>query len=237
MTISDIDSKNPFYNLTDSDIPLCKEIELPLKHSKVRKLVLLERNGYRGVLKDYRNCGFFYSFFLGPFLVNREIRVCNSLKDIPGIPKICTRIDRSAFISEYFDGKPANRVHSSEISEHFFMDLSKLVQKIHDHGWVHGDLKAASNIIVLPGNKAAIVDFQTAFSRNGSFRFVRQFLFNQFVLFDRLGILKLKKKLRPDLLTQEEKDMLSRKTFLMRISQTYRWLIRKLIKRYRLSDF
>lgn len=231
MAITKTVPDNPFYHLTTHDIPLCRQIALPLKNSKVRKLVLLERDGYRGVLKDYRNRGLLYSLFIGPFLVNREIRVCNSLHSIPGIPKIYTRIDRAAFIAEYFDGTPSNRMNPSEISDLFFENLSALIDTIHKHGWVHGDLKISSNIMVMPGDKACIVDFETAFSRNGSFQYVRQFFFNQFVLFDRLGVIKLKKKLRPDLLTEKEKQLLSRKTFLMRIARTYRWFVRKLVKR------
>ncbi|UCE78417.1 MAG: hypothetical protein JSV13_07850 [Nitrospiraceae bacterium] len=230
-TDADIDTDNPFTHVPASNILLFKQIGLPLKHSKVGNLVLLERDGYRGVLKDYRNYGFFYSLFIGPFLVNREIRICNSLKNISGIPKIYSRIDRAAFIAEYLDGVPANRMSPSRISETFFKNLSALVDDIHEQGWVHGDLKISSNILVMPNDKAGIVDFQTAFSRNGSFKHIRNFFFNQFVLFDRLGILKLKNKLRPDLLTEEEKHMLSRKTFLMRIARTYRWFVRKLVKR------
>ncbi len=72
----------------------------------------------------------------------------------------------------------------------FFQRLEAVVNGIHQRGVVHCDIKNRSNIVVTEKLEPFIVDFASAFTRDGRFGPVRRFLFERFRVDDQRAVVK-----------------------------------------------
>jgi RIO-like serine/threonine protein kinase len=159
------------------------------------------------MVKDVRGKNFFLRWTLGLWLIQKEWKIYSRLVGIKGIPQPIERVDRFAFAMEYISGRPILR--GEFLPPSFFHELERVLADIHERGIVHMDLRHKGNILVSEKGEPYLVDFNSsfAFKEKG---FLRRYLFPLLRRVDDGGLLKLKKRIAPALLTSEELAFLKR---------------------------
>ena len=167
----------------------------------------IEVAGRSLMVKDVRRGNFFLRWTLGLWLIHKEWKIYSRLVGIKGVPQPIERIDRFAFTMEYVPGKPILRGES--LSPSFFHELERILGDVHERGVVHMDLRHKGNILVSEKGDPYLIDFNSsfAFKEKG---FLRRYLFPLLRRVDDGGLLKLKKRIAPALLTSKEIAFLKR---------------------------
>jgi serine/threonine protein kinase len=198
-------------------------------------LLLVRLNGKLGVVKDYSKRPWLYRIAVGMVSTWREKVVYQKLQGLPGVPRLFGKLDRYALVVEYIPGKDASQVKPGLVGPEFFNKLQKIVDRIHERGIVLCDLRHTANIIVSDQGEPYLVDFCTAFERGSQLNIFKKWLYQLFHQDDLLGIIKLKKHLAPDLLSDEERWRLERGIFLqgpaIRLRNFSRRWLKKLVQR------
>ncbi len=182
-------------------------------------------------VKDYHLRRFLFKLLFGRWLIAREFKMYKKLQGIKGIPNVYNLLDKDAFILEYVEGYDCSNFTKGSLPEEFFTHLRNLIDKIHAYGVVHCDLKKRTNIIVTDGYQPYLIDFAASFTKGRRFNFIQNWFYKQFYQDDLNAIAKLKKKLSPHLLTQEEEDNLHKRLFLERGVRFIRKHVRNWIKK------
>lgn len=159
-------------------------------------------DGRRRVVKDCSALPWF-SRGLARFLMGRERRLMRKLEGIDGFPVVRERIDRNAFSMDVLEGavlSPDNfRLAPRRIAD----DLLRLVEKMHERGVYHLDLRQRQNILLGKGLEVLILDFGAGWAPNS----VARKLFGQLLgEIDRSAALKYLARFSPDDLTVEEAE-------------------------------
>ncbi len=167
----------------------------------------VEVEGRSLMVKDVWGKHFFLRWTLGLWLIGKEWKIYSRLAGIQGIPRPVERIDRSAFAMEFVPGKPIQR--REPVPPSFFRELERVLREVHERGVVHMDLRHKGNILVSEKGDPYLIDFNSsfAFKEKG---FFRRYLFPLLRHVDEGGLLKLKKRIAPALLTPEETAFLKR---------------------------
>ena len=159
------------------------------------------------MVKDVRRRNFFLRWTLGLWLIHKEWKIYSRLKGLKGIPQPVERIDRFAFAMEYIPGVPIER--GKIIPPSFFSNLDQVLKAIHSRGVVHMDLRHKGNILVSDNGEPFLIDFNSSFSFKEK-GFFRRLFFPILRWVDHGGLLKLKERVAPELMTHEEIDSLKR---------------------------
>ncbi len=155
-------------------------------------LLLLEDGGRRAVVKDYRHSGWLMRNLAGPWLIGREEKIYRMLQGAEGVPRLLARLDRHALAVEYIPGRSCADFPDGSLPVEFFTRLREVVEGMHARGVVHCDLKNRGNIVVGEDGRPYIVDFASAFSREGRWFPLRRFLFERFRRDDLRAVAKAK---------------------------------------------
>jgi serine/threonine protein kinase len=115
---------------------------------------------------------------------------------------------------EFIPGKPIRRGEILQPS--FYSQLEQVLGEIHQRGVVHLDLRHKGNILISDKGEPFLIDFNSSFSfkKKG---FLRRFLFPILRWVDYGGLLKLKQRASPSLMTPEELSFLKRFNRLRRL--------------------
>ena len=167
----------------------------------------VEVKGRSLMVKDVRRRNFFLRWTLGFWLIHKEWRIYSRLAGMRGIPQPVERIDRLAFVMEFIPGRPILR--GEPLLPSFFQELERVLGGIHERGVVHMDLRHKGNILVSEQGEPFLIDFNSsfAFKEKG---LLRRYLFPLLRRVDDGGLLKLKKRVSPSLMTPEELAFLRR---------------------------
>ena len=166
------------------------------------------------MIKDVRGKSFFSRWTVGLWLIHKEWKIYSRLGGVKNIPRPVERIDRFAFAMEFIPAKPINR--GERVLPPFFSGLERVLREIHSRGVVHLDLRHKGNILVSEKGDPILIDF------NSSFLFqekglLRRFLFPILRWVDYGGLLKLKERVSPSVLTPEERRLLRRFNLLRKL--------------------
>jgi predicted Ser/Thr protein kinase len=174
----------------------------------------VEVKGRSLMVKDVRRKNFFLRWTLGFWLIDKEWKIYSRLAGMSGIPQPVERIDRFAFAMEFVPGTPVLR--GEPLPPSFFRELERVLENVHQRGVVHMDLRHKGNILVSEKGEPFLIDFNSsfAFKEKG---FLRRYLFPLLRWVDYGGLLKLKKRIAPALLTSEELAFLKRLERLRRL--------------------
>jgi len=153
------------------------------------------------MIKDVRGKPFFFRWTLGLWLIQKEWKIYSRLAGIKGIPQPVERMDRFAFAMEFIPGRPVQREEALPLS--FFPALERVLREVHSRGVVHLDLRHKGNILISEKGEPFLIDFNSSFSFNEK-GFLRRFLFPMLRWVDHGGLLKLKQRAAPSLMTPEE---------------------------------
>ena len=167
----------------------------------------VEVKGRSLMVKDVRRRNFFLRWTLGFWLIHKEWRIYSRLAGMRGIPQPVERIDRLAFVMEFIPGRPILR--EEPLPPSFFQELERVLGGIHERGVVHMDLRHKGNILVSEKGEPFLIDFNSSFSFKEK-GFLRRYLFPLFRWVDRGGLLKLKERVSPSLMTPQELAFLRR---------------------------
>lgn len=159
------------------------------------------------MVKDVQRRNFLFRWTLGLWLIHKEWKIYSRLAGIKGIPKALERIDRFAFAMEFVPGNPIRR--GEALPPSFFSDLERVLNEIHLRGVVHLDLRHKGNILLSEKGEPFLIDFNSSFSFKNK-GVLRRFLFPLLRWVDYGGLLKLKQRASPFLMTSEELTFLKR---------------------------
>ncbi|MBW1850929.1 MAG: hypothetical protein JRJ15_05780 [Deltaproteobacteria bacterium] len=192
----------------------------------------VEENGVRAIVKDFSVNKFLYRNIFGRFLVWREARAYKKLKNIKGVPTLYRVIDGLALVTEEMPGKTLGQLkHKNKIQVSFFDDLKDIVDRVHERGLVHCDLKRSGNILMGYDGAPYIIDWAASISEN-EFRFpIINKIYRRFVLDDYNAIVKQKLRHIPGLVTPEETQIYTRRSWVESTIRFLRDRLRAFIKK------
>ncbi len=182
------------------------------------------------LIKDYGSGKSLFGRLLGRFLVFREKMAYRRLNGLPGIPSCYGTVDPYALVLQHIPAERVMDVDHQRISADFFRLLSELVENLHSRGVAHGDLHKLDNILIDDRGRPVVVDFASAIM-TGSNPLVA-YLFPILCDNDWRGVYKLKDKVAPELLTEQQREFLHHRSLGERIFRYIREPIRSLIKRW-----
>jgi hypothetical protein len=153
-------------------------------------LLLIADRGQKAVVKDYLPAGWLLRSLVGPWLIGRETHLYQLLAGAPGVPQLIGRLDRHALVVEHIEGRACSEYPDGGLPIEFFHRLAAVVDGLHERGVVHCDIKNRSNIVVTESLEPYIVDFASAFTREGPLGPVQRYLFERFRLDDQRAVVK-----------------------------------------------
>jgi hypothetical protein len=159
------------------------------------------------VIKDVGKKNLLARWTLGLWLIRKEWKVYIRLKGMRGVPKAMEKIDRFAFALEFVKGRAIERGETLQAS--FFFDLERMIEEMHSRGVAHLDLRHKGNILVSDEGRPVLIDFNSSFCFKERGLLLR-FLFPILKWVDEGGLLKLKERIAPSLMSPEESSSLKR---------------------------
>jgi hypothetical protein len=183
------------------------------------------------VVKDYRPRPALYRIGVGLFSVWQEARMYRRLQGLDGIARCFGTLDRWALAIEYIDGRSAAICRPGDLPPAFFRRLDEIVAGVHARGVVLADLRNRKNVLVTPDHRPYLIDLVTAFERGRAWNLPRNLLHRVFRQDDLLGVIKLKRRLAPELVTPEEAARLDRGLFLQKPAMAARDFVVRWLKR------
>lgn len=163
----------------------------------------------RIVVKDFRSSDTLFRLVVGPILIRREHGALRKLIGVDGVPQLVGRIDRYALASEYVPSVSLDRPLDSSPPNEFYTDLRRIIDDMHARGVAHCDLRSRGNVMLGDDGRPYVIDFAACVFRGRGINPLFRWLFNQFVLADRNAVLRIKQRLSPDLLSDEERTDLA----------------------------
>lgn len=201
------------------------------------EVLLIEMNGAEAVLKDYGKTDPGFRRVVGPLSAWREARALEQLAGVRGVPRLWRRVGSNALLLEYIPGASVRAAPPGGLTPLFFERLYGLVDRLHESGVAHCDLRSRGNILVGADGEPYVVDFAAHFRRGRSWNPVSRWLYEKFCAADRVAVARLKKSHAPELLSATEMQALARdrKTWLERaarfigksVRNVSRWLLTK----------
>src|SRR6266566_5928726 len=174
------------------------------------EVALVEFDGQPAVLKDYTRSDPWFRRLVGPVSARREAQALRLLDGVPGVPRLLATLGRYALVLEYIPGASARELKRGAFAPAFFERFYRLVERIHERGVAHCDLRSAGNVLLGPGAEPYIVDFTAHFKRNRPWNPLTRWIYQKFCAADRTAVARLKKSHAPELLTAEELEWLAR---------------------------
>jgi RIO-like serine/threonine protein kinase len=163
----------------------------------------IDIGGFPALVKDYSRRPLLYRETWGRFMIDRETLIFREIDGLPGIPRYLGRIDATAFAMEYIEGEECGDVALKSLSAGFFVRLADTVRAMHARNIFHGDLRQRRNILVGPGEQPYLIDFASGL------RVPRDTALGRFLArTDLSGVAKLKRKLAPHLIDEDDMKLL-----------------------------
>jgi len=193
-------------------------------HGVGASIYVIEVDGQPIAVKDFYHVPLLFKNLIAPYLIHRETRALQRLQGVTGVPQFYGRLDRFAFALEFVEGKPISELAAEELTQEIFAQVQQAIDGIHERHVSHGDLKRRTNFIVTPDGRVVVVDYASAVIGGRWWRPVTNWVQLQMAQIDNKAVAKIKKLGAPDLMTQQEWDLLNQPTSLEK------W-VKKLLKR------
>lgn len=163
---------------------------------------LVRVDGRSLVEKTYRNRGWPVRI-MGMLLVSWEAFIYSRLKGMSGIPKLTGRPDKYTLVTSYMGGEDL-RATTKKPDDAFFEKLSSLIEQMHQRGVLHLDLRNRRNYGIDSSGLPYLVDFASCLYIPWAGK-LKGFLAG----IDWMGFLKVKQKLLPEGISNEERRRLA----------------------------
>ena len=196
--------------------------------------------GARGVLKMSRTEPFagLSLAFIGRWLCRREVRFYRRLADLPNVPAVLGTVGTTGFLHAYVPGEPLSK--ERPVPDGFFEKLLTLIRELHRRDIAYVDANKPQNILLGDDGLPHLIDFQISWDllEWGTNPLNRWWL-RRLMRADVYHVLKHKKRLRPDELTDEQRKTVERRSTMIRIhrivTMPYKRIRRTTFKRLRES--
>ncbi len=200
-----------FDDLTRENIERYVILEIGRPKWRDARVRVIERGGQRAILKDVSDRGMLFRALFGRRLIAREFRLCRSLGGIEGVPRAYRMLDRNGFLMEYVDAEPAlsRQQQGAELGPEFYDRCLRVVEALHERGVLHLDLRNKKNFLIDGAGRAYVIDFASAL-RLPRWLPLRRVWMRLLGAADRAGVLKMKRRLSPELLSEAERGALRR---------------------------
>lgn len=202
----------------------------------------LYRGDGRDVVAKFGRAGSFFGLplsLIGRFLRNREVRIYRRVEDLAGVPAVVGIIPPTGFLHDFVPGHPLGR--DEAVSDRFFDELEALLAAVHARGIAYVDLNKRQNILMGDDGRPYLIDFQISFDLppRGVRRWLLGPVLRRLQRADWYHFAKHKRRLRPDLLTADERARVEQLSIWIRLHrlifrpliQFRRWILRGLKKR------
>ena len=160
-------------------------------------VLLIKVGDEKAVLKDYSKADPWFRRLIGPLSVRREARALRQLESVPGVPRLLRIVNRDAMLLEYIPGTSAREVPAGGLTPQFFERFYRLVDRLHEFGVAHCDLRSQGNILVGADGEPYVVDFTAHFRRGRPWNAAARWMYGKFCEADRVAVARLKKESRP----------------------------------------
>lgn len=161
------------------------------------------------IVKDFKKSDFLFRVIVGPILIRREFGALRNLLGVTGIPELVCKMDRFALAMEHISGTSLEHIESGVLTEDFYQNLHKVIDDMHSRGIAHCDLRSRGNVMLGDDGMPYVVDFAACVYRGRGINPFIKWLFNQFVLADNNAILRIKQRISPELMTEQDKTELA----------------------------
>lgn len=141
------------------------------------RVYLLETPEKKVVIKDFRKSPWWIRWTWGRWMVGHEYRLMKCLEGLPGVPQNVFRADAYAFGMDFLEGITLGDYNQRNmhahigllpadaklppLSLHYFRALERLVCAMHRRNVTHLDTRNAKNVLILPDETPALIDFQS----------------------------------------------------------------------------
>ncbi len=157
--------------------------------------------------------------WMGRLIDGRERRFYHKLRDIPNIPNMIGRVGETGFMHVYVEGAPLTA--KSVVPDTFFDELIGLVETLYRRGIAVVDTNKPENILLGTDGRPHLIDFQISFDVNDlGAVWPGTAILRMFRQSDIYHVLKHKKRLRPDQLTEAERRIVEHKSWPIRLHRT-----------------
>jgi RIO-like serine/threonine protein kinase len=131
----------------------------PRNWTKAR-VFLTRRGDGEVVVKTVAGASLLARLCFARLLLRREGRVLARLGGIPGIPRLI-EADENTLVLERLPGRTLFELRKVGVSEATAESLERLVARLHERGFAHGDI-GRRDVLVASDGSARLVDFATA---------------------------------------------------------------------------
>jgi hypothetical protein len=176
-------------------------------------------SGEQAVLKVARHASFWGlpMAWVGRFINRREMHFYRRLQGNAHVPALIGAVGATGLLHEYAPGLPLSA--ESDIPDAFFDQMIELIQQLNSMGLAIVDTNKPENILLGDNGRPWIIDFQISYDRNRFLfgRWPAGIILNMFTRHDIYHVLKHKKRLRPDLLTKAERQIVEHQSWVIRL--------------------
>lgn len=171
--------------------------------------------------------------FIGRWLARREMRAYAKLQDLPNIPALLGPVTDTGFAHAFVEGSPLSK--KSVVRDSFFDELMALVLELNRRGIAYVDTNKPENIILGDDGRPHLIDFQIHVDANHIWPgFVARRVLRVFHDGDVYHALKHKRRIRPDQLTETERQRVEKRGVMIRlhrfVTAPYFWIRRPLMR-------
>ncbi len=167
-------------------------------------LRVVELDGRRIVVKDFKRSDFLFRVIVGPILIRREYGAMRNLIGVGGIPHLVGKLDRYALAMEHIDGTSLDNIDNGALNNEFYAKLRAVIDNMHSRGVAHCDLRSRGNVMLANDGSPFVVDFAACVFRGRGINPLFRWLFHQFELADYNAILRIKNRLSPELMSEND---------------------------------
>jgi hypothetical protein len=174
--------------------------------------------------------------WLGRWLCERETRFYRACAGLPNVPAVLGRVGPTGFVHEYVPGRPLSK--DRPIPDTLFDELFALLRELHRRDIAYVDTNKPQNILQGDDGRPHLIDFQISFGLvDFGDNFITRFILRRLQKEDLYHILKHKRRLRPDLMSGDERAAAEHKSWYIRlhrfITRPYFLIRRRTFRRLR----
>lgn len=192
---------------------------------------VVDTDDRRIIVKDFRHSDLLFRLIVGPILIRREYGALRKLMGVTGIPGLVGRIDRYALAIEHVPGVSLDRTPQPKLPDDFYADLRRVIDDMHARGVAHCDLRSRGNVMLSEDGRPYVIDFAACVFRGRGLNPFFKWLFGQFVLADRNAVLRIKQRLSPQLVSDDEKTELATPLPFERPARVFGETVRKITRK------
>lgn len=148
----------------------------------------------------------------GRFLKQREYRLLTRVQTLDQVPQLIGEYGRNGFVYRFIEGQSLDE--KPDLPDTYFDELKLLLHRIHTLGICYLDFNKRGNILIGKDKRPYMIDFQISMILNRPF--CKQ-LCHLLQREDYYHLLKHKRRLRPDLMTESERVLSKHRSLPIRI--------------------